>query len=144
MLDQGVGTNSFRIQYAQRGVLKSLQNIKLRTFCPDPADLFLARNHNPLKQRLPIHPSHMLTAKFLNDFKKPFDWTSREPSVNSGLLTCSRTKLSVVYSMKRPLKAGWFGGMPLTFTDHHIPHNRLFNHGTKPVKMLSIQSGNWP
>jgi proteasome activator subunit 4 len=53
--------------------MKSLRNIKLRTFCPNAVDLVLARNHNPLKQRIPIQPSHALTVKFLNDFKIPFD-----------------------------------------------------------------------
>jgi hypothetical protein len=33
---------------------KSLRNIKLRTFCPDPVDLALARIHNLLKRRVTI------------------------------------------------------------------------------------------
>jgi proteasome activator subunit 4 len=63
--------------------MKSLRNIKLRTFCPTAVDLVLAQNHNPLKQQIPVQPSHLSTVKCLNDFKTPFDFqqTSREPLV---------------------------------------------------------------
>ncbi|KAJ7783436.1 hypothetical protein DFH07DRAFT_995453, partial [Mycena maculata] len=59
--------------YAQRAVMKGLRNIKLRTFCQSPTDLILGRNHNPLKQKLEIRPSHELTRKFLDAYKVPLD-----------------------------------------------------------------------
>ncbi|KAK7064490.1 membrane protein [Favolaschia claudopus] len=59
--------------YAQRAVMKSLRNLKLRTFCPQPTDLFLGRNHNPLKQKLNVEPSHELTRQFLDNYKNPVD-----------------------------------------------------------------------
>ncbi|KAF8213398.1 hypothetical protein K438DRAFT_1902498 [Mycena galopus ATCC 62051] len=59
--------------YAQRAAMKSLRNIKLRTFCPEPTDLILGRNHNPLKQKLVVEPSHESTHKFLTAFMTPLD-----------------------------------------------------------------------
>ncbi|KAJ7462702.1 hypothetical protein B0H11DRAFT_2310714 [Mycena galericulata] len=59
--------------YAQRAVMKSLRNLKLRTFCREPTDLILGRNHNPLKQKLNVEPSHELTRKFLEAYKVPLD-----------------------------------------------------------------------
>ncbi|KAF7339921.1 Membrane protein [Mycena venus] len=64
--------------YAQRAVMKSLRNIKLRTFCKDPTDLILGRNHNPLKQKLDVEPSHELTRKFLDAYKTPLDLCQNE------------------------------------------------------------------
>ncbi|KAH9487110.1 Proteasome activator complex subunit 4 [Psilocybe cubensis] len=59
--------------YAQRAVMKSIQGIKLRTFCTDPIDLILGRNHNPLKRSLKINASATTTQDFLNNFKVPVD-----------------------------------------------------------------------
>jgi proteasome activator subunit 4 len=53
--------------------MKSLRNIKLRTFCPEPVDLILGRNHNPLKQKLDVQPSNELTRKFLAAYITPLD-----------------------------------------------------------------------
>ncbi|KAJ7456675.1 hypothetical protein FB451DRAFT_613190 [Mycena latifolia] len=59
--------------YAQRAVMKSLRNVKLRTFSREPTGLILGRNHNPLKQKLHIEPSHELTQKLLNAYMTPLD-----------------------------------------------------------------------
>ncbi|KAJ7275353.1 hypothetical protein B0H12DRAFT_1086888 [Mycena haematopus] len=59
--------------YAQRAVMKSLRNIKLRTFCQEPTDLILGRNHNPLKQKIDVEPSHELTRKLLAAYMTPLD-----------------------------------------------------------------------
>ncbi|KAG6837040.1 hypothetical protein H0H93_015903 [Arthromyces matolae] len=61
------------MQYAQRAVTKIARNIKLRTFCTTPADLALMRVRNPLKMKMVIQPSDKLSAKFLADFKIPFN-----------------------------------------------------------------------
>jgi proteasome activator subunit 4 len=53
--------------------MKSLRNIKLRSFSRGPTDVILGRNHNPLKQKLAIVPSHELTQKFLHAYMVPFD-----------------------------------------------------------------------
>ncbi|KAK0456353.1 hypothetical protein EV421DRAFT_1699087 [Armillaria borealis] len=65
--------------YAQRSVMKSLRNLKLRTLCPNPVDLFLARSTNPLKEEIVIHPSRALTSKFLAAYKVPFQWNQKQP-----------------------------------------------------------------
>ncbi|KAE9410746.1 ARM repeat-containing protein [Gymnopus androsaceus JB14] len=58
--------------YAQRGILKSARNLKLRTFCT--SDLYEGRNRNPLKQTVAIvDPSHALTQKFLKDYRYSLD-----------------------------------------------------------------------
>ncbi|KAF8971515.1 hypothetical protein BDZ97DRAFT_1913988 [Flammula alnicola] len=59
--------------YAQRAIMKSMQNIKLRTFCTDPTDLALARNHNPLKRSVAVIPSPQTTSEFLDQYKIPVD-----------------------------------------------------------------------
>ncbi|KAF7437108.1 hypothetical protein PC9H_003942 [Pleurotus ostreatus] len=66
--------------YAQRAVMKTLRNLKLRTFCSDPVDLVLARNHNPLKRTVTVQPSHQLTSKYLEAYKEPvsLDRSSQE------------------------------------------------------------------
>jgi proteasome activator subunit 4 len=61
--------------------MKTLRNIKLRTFCLKSTDLVVARNHNPLKQRVLVKPSHSFTNKFLDDFKIPFDGNSQNAYV---------------------------------------------------------------
>jgi proteasome activator subunit 4 len=53
--------------------MKSIRNIKLRTFCPDPIDLALARSRNPLKQYVPVVPSPQTTDEFLAQYKIPVD-----------------------------------------------------------------------
>ncbi|KAF9014988.1 hypothetical protein BDQ17DRAFT_1418116 [Cyathus striatus] len=67
--------------YAQRAVMKSIRNIKLRTFCDTPTDLVLARHRNPLKKDVSICPTRQLTSQFLNNFKIPVDLKSvqKEP-----------------------------------------------------------------
>ncbi|KAF4606976.1 hypothetical protein EYR38_001031 [Pleurotus pulmonarius] len=59
--------------YAQRAVMKTMRNLKLRTFCSDPVDLVLGRNHNPLKRTVAVQPSHQLTSKYLEAYKEPVD-----------------------------------------------------------------------
>lgn len=63
--------------------MKSLRYVKLRTFCPDPADLALMRNHNPLKEEVSVQPSQSFTTTFLQNFKTAVstDVTNREPCV---------------------------------------------------------------
>lgn len=60
--------------------MKSLRNIKLRTFAGNSVDLALGRNYNPLKKDISIQPSHHLTANFLRDYKTPYGLT--QPSQN--------------------------------------------------------------
>ncbi|KAF9073805.1 armadillo-type protein [Rhodocollybia butyracea] len=60
--------------YAQRAVLKTTRNLKLRTFCSSPSDLYEGRNQNPLKESLPVlDPTHALTQKFLKDYRFSVD-----------------------------------------------------------------------
>ncbi|KAF8168284.1 hypothetical protein B0H34DRAFT_792908 [Crassisporium funariophilum] len=59
--------------YAQRAVMKSIRNIKMRTFCSGPVDLALGRNRNPLKRDVPIHPSRQTTTELLTQYKVPID-----------------------------------------------------------------------
>jgi len=62
------------LQYAQRAVMKTGRNIKLRTFCTNPVDLFEGRNHNPLKVLVPMNePSQLLVQKLENDYRIPID-----------------------------------------------------------------------
>ncbi|KAJ6574791.1 hypothetical protein B0H19DRAFT_1254444 [Mycena capillaripes] len=71
--------------YAQRAVMKSLRNVKLRTFRREPTDLILARNHNPLKEKLDVEPSHELTRKFLDAYIVPLDLSHVEQRPSSRL-----------------------------------------------------------
>ncbi|KAF5374850.1 hypothetical protein D9758_000077 [Tetrapyrgos nigripes] len=60
--------------YAQRAVMKTGRNIKLRTFCATPVDLFEGRNNNPLKTRVAVHDaSHAVAQKLEQDYKNPID-----------------------------------------------------------------------
>lgn len=68
--------------------MKSLRNLKLRTFCRGPTDLILGRNHNPLKQKLPIEPSDQLTDQFLDAYKVPVDLTRVEQGPLVVLILC--------------------------------------------------------
>ncbi|ESK98482.1 membrane protein [Moniliophthora roreri MCA 2997] len=55
--------------YAQRAVMKSTRNIKLRTYCSDSADLYKGRNHNPLQVKIEVNASHAVTQRYLNGFR---------------------------------------------------------------------------
>ncbi|KAJ4476693.1 hypothetical protein J3R30DRAFT_3704168 [Lentinula aciculospora] len=56
--------------YAQRAILKNTRNLKLRTFCTSPDDLYEGRNRNPLKQIMIVDdPSPTLSQKFLKDYR---------------------------------------------------------------------------
>ncbi|KAF9568562.1 hypothetical protein CPC08DRAFT_679680 [Agrocybe pediades] len=57
--------------YAQRAVMKSIQNIKLRTYCNSPVDLVLARNQNPLKRTVKVSRTPSTTPKFLEQYRVP-------------------------------------------------------------------------
>ncbi len=60
-------------KYAQRGVMKSLRNVKLRTLCSNPVDLFLGRSRNPLKEDIRVEASHALTSRYLQAYKAVFN-----------------------------------------------------------------------
>ncbi|KAJ7597613.1 hypothetical protein C8J56DRAFT_1001469 [Mycena floridula] len=77
--------------YAQRAVMKSLRNIKLRTYCKSPEDLLLRRCPNPLKRTIPVQPSHALTQTILRQFKVPFDFKNgdRKPLFLDKEMECS-------------------------------------------------------
>ncbi|EEB90585.1 hypothetical protein MPER_11186 [Moniliophthora perniciosa FA553] len=62
--------------YAQRAVMKSTRNIKLRTYCSDSADLYKGRNHNPLQVKAEVNASHEVTQKYLNGFRVPVNLDS--------------------------------------------------------------------
>ncbi|KAJ7655130.1 hypothetical protein DFH06DRAFT_491600 [Mycena polygramma] len=72
-MDSTHDSNPSMRYYAQRAVMKSLRNIKLRTTCRNPTDLILGRNRNPLKHKLTVEPSHELTQKFLGAYMIPLD-----------------------------------------------------------------------
>ncbi|KAJ8514936.1 hypothetical protein ONZ45_g7571 [Pleurotus djamor] len=58
--------------YAQRAVMKTLRNLKLRTFSHGPVDLVLGRNHNPLKQIVSVNnPSQSYTLEVLAQYCRP-------------------------------------------------------------------------
>lgn len=62
--------------------MKGLRNIKLRTFCPDPVDLILGKNHNPLKEEVSIPPTHEMTVRLLANLKKPVSETGSVPQLS--------------------------------------------------------------
>ncbi|KAF8887958.1 hypothetical protein CPB84DRAFT_1816581 [Gymnopilus junonius] len=64
--------------YAQRAVMKSMSNIKLRTHCLDPIDLALGRSRNPLKHPVTVIASPRTTEDFLNLYKVPVDLQTLE------------------------------------------------------------------
>ncbi|THV06091.1 hypothetical protein K435DRAFT_44420 [Dendrothele bispora CBS 962.96] len=73
-LDSTHDSNPSVRYYAQRAIMKTGRNIKLRTFCKNPIDLFEGRNHNPLKRHVTVcDPSHSLAQKLENDFRVPID-----------------------------------------------------------------------
>ena len=59
--------------------MKSLRNIKLRTFCPNPVDLVMERSHNPLKRSVLAQRSPRATVAFLNRYKIPIDAQPAQP-----------------------------------------------------------------
>jgi len=60
--------------YAQRGVMKSLRLIKLRSSTSDPLLRVMEKNKNPLKETIRIdNHSHELTNQFLADYKVPIE-----------------------------------------------------------------------
>ncbi|KAJ7225820.1 hypothetical protein GGX14DRAFT_422501 [Mycena pura] len=75
-MDKTHDSNPSMRYYAQRAVMKSLRNLKLRSFCHGPKDLILGRNPNPLKRKVPIEPSHELTRKILNTYVVPLEISS--------------------------------------------------------------------
>ncbi|KAL0950828.1 hypothetical protein HGRIS_007590 [Hohenbuehelia grisea] len=63
--------------YAQRALMKTLRNLKLRTFCADPVDLVLANKRNPLAQTVDVELSHEFTTQFLEAYKHPVELSSQ-------------------------------------------------------------------
>ncbi|EDR15426.1 uncharacterized protein LACBIDRAFT_301740 [Laccaria bicolor S238N-H82] len=63
--------------YAQRAVMKSLRNIKLRTYCSGPLELAVAHCQNPLKRNIAIRPTQQLTEQFLHRFGTPINWAEK-------------------------------------------------------------------
>ncbi|KAF7306649.1 Membrane protein [Mycena indigotica] len=59
--------------YSQRSAMKSLRNLKIKTFARSPKDLALGRNHNPLCLRLPVTPTHQFTHQILHTLTIPPD-----------------------------------------------------------------------
>lgn len=62
--------------YAQRAVMKTLRNIKLRTLCASTTDLALCSHKNPLKVEVPVHPKWNTTERFLEAYTIPLAKTS--------------------------------------------------------------------
>jgi proteasome activator subunit 4 len=63
--------------------MKSLRYIKHRSYSRGPAEMAQGIRHNPLKVKIPVRPSHSLTAKLLRDFNTPINSKGpiREPLV---------------------------------------------------------------
>ncbi|KAH7923993.1 hypothetical protein BV22DRAFT_1196262 [Leucogyrophana mollusca] len=80
-MDKSHDSNPNMRYYAQRGVMKALRYIKLRTYCRDPAALALGAPHNPLKRTIPIRPSHPFTVKVTESYKlqTPLNELGNEP-----------------------------------------------------------------
>jgi proteasome activator subunit 4 len=88
--------------------MKSLRYIKHRSYFGDPAEMMQGLQHNPLKTKIPIQPSHPFTAKLLHEFKIPvsFGGTSQEPfAVHYTPFTINLTHLVRMFCDKIP--QGW-------------------------------------
>nr|GAT49743.1 membrane protein [Mycena chlorophos] len=59
--------------YAQRAAMKSLRNMKIKTFSKNAKDPLLGRNHNPLHTHVHVTPTHEFTRRILNAFIVPPD-----------------------------------------------------------------------
>lgn len=75
--------------YAQRGVMKSLRYIKLRTLSTNPEDVLRRKSNNPLKKKVPVQPSHSYTQEVLHNFKVPVDLHDQRPIFLDKELECS-------------------------------------------------------
>ncbi|KAF9056646.1 hypothetical protein BJ165DRAFT_1522537 [Panaeolus papilionaceus] len=91
--------------YAQRAVMKSIRNIKLRTFCKTVEDLAVCRNHNPLQHAVPVKILSDTTSNFLAEFRKP--------------VTLPREEGNPVYFDKNP--PGWLVWRS-TINLYDVPH----------------------
>ncbi|KAG1716353.1 hypothetical protein ID866_837 [Astraeus odoratus] len=91
--------------YAQRGVMKALRYIKLRTYCTDPASLALANPRNPLKVEWPVKDSGVSTAQIFDAYfsGKPVTQSEGRFGLDSlyfdymveGWLACRKTRTAV-------------------------------------------------
>ncbi|KAJ7071321.1 hypothetical protein C8F01DRAFT_1216892 [Mycena amicta] len=77
-IDKTHDSNPNMRYYSQRAAMKSLRNLKLRTFCRGPKDNILGCSQNPLKMRVPVAPTHDFTRKVLNAFIIPPNLSDRE------------------------------------------------------------------
>lgn len=96
-------------KYAQRGVMKSLRNVKLRTFCSDSADLFLGRSQNPLKEVIAIQPSHALTQQYLQSYRTPPNTFNTKTYVQLSLMRLVSEFFSLGRFWKHSYKDGLHG-----------------------------------
>jgi len=58
--------------------MKTVRNIKLRTFSSGPIDLALMKNNNPLKHSVEVERTQQSSTEFLNQYKVPIDPHSRD------------------------------------------------------------------
>ncbi|KAF9535513.1 hypothetical protein CPB83DRAFT_841889 [Crepidotus variabilis] len=65
--------------YAQRAVMKSLRNLKMRTFTQGPIELAIMKNRNPLKRSVLVKLSPTSTTQFLDQYISPFDSSQTGP-----------------------------------------------------------------
>jgi len=111
-------------QYAQRGIMKALRYIKLRSYCRSPADLALSSPINPLRCHIPTEGSYSSTAEILINFRARVPIQSSETlDLNRWVLLESRLEVLTpveVYIAIRYIKAGSPGAVHWQHTSYLI------------------------
>ncbi|KAG1755021.1 uncharacterized protein EDB91DRAFT_1096855 [Suillus paluster] len=107
-LEQACDSNPTMRYYAQRGIMKALRYIKLRSYCRDPAALALFSPINPLRCNIPIKGSYSPTAEILANFRSQVPIRSSE-TLDLNSIYCDT------------LLQGWLAWSG-TLTTHKPPH----------------------
>lgn len=102
--------------------MKSLRNIKLRTYCPDARALVLRQAHNPLKHSVAIQPSFLLTSNFNAQFKVPIDFEIPASDPYAISAPHAPSDLNPGYCLIKMSEAMLLGLIPFHYTMCHTGH----------------------
>lgn len=107
-LEKVCDSNPTMRYYAQRGIMKALRYIKLRSYCRNPAALALFSPINPLRCNIPIEGSYSATADILINFR------SRAPTRSSDTLDLNNIYCDTLHQ-------GWLA-WSATLAAYKLPH----------------------
>jgi proteasome activator subunit 4 len=108
LLSKAIDDHPSMRYYAQRGVMKMLRYLKVRSSSEKPEDLSLQVNRSPLRRHVPVQqPSRDTTKEYLATFARPIDWQAAQQQPLVRCSFCDPTLTCTFRLFQDKASSGW-------------------------------------